>query len=228
MEEASKELQAELADAIATANVAMAEGILDAYARRHSHQAGLTELLQPVLSEIGAQWNVGKPTVLAQSYLAAKLTERMLMRTLEEGADARPAAVNLGTVVVGNIEDDYHALGRRMVGTFLKAAGWSVIDLGNDVPPEAFLLAAREYHARVIGVSAMMYLTATNIRRVREAIDAAGLTQRVQLAVGGAVFNLRPELVAEVGGDGTTRTAVSAPELFGELFKKSEACGLAP
>jgi len=93
--------------------------------------------------------------------------------------------------------------------------------LGNDVPPQDFIAAVLEHDARVIGVSAMMLTTAENIRALRIEIDAQGLGGKVQLAVGGAVFKLRPELTHEVGGDGTASSAIQAPELFDRLWAKS-------
>jgi methanogenic corrinoid protein MtbC1 len=228
MERASESLQASLVGAIETAHVAAAEAMLDSFAAASSYQAALTELLEPVLLRIGAGWEAGKPTILAQGYLAAKLTERVLVRALAEAPTRAPEVKALGPVLVGNIEDDFHSLGRRMLTTFLMAAGFEVHDLGNDVPVATFLKIAVERHARVIGVSAMMYTTAGNIRGLREAIDQAGLRDRLQLAVGGAVFNLRPELVGEVGGDGSAKSALVAPALFETLARRSVAAGDAP
>jgi methanogenic corrinoid protein MtbC1 len=221
-------VRASLASAIEAAHVAAAEQVLNEYAQRTSHRAALTDLLEPVLFKIGADWEAGKPTILAQGYLAAKLTEKVLMRAMEESQPGASVSLEFGPAIIGNIEDDFHALGRKMVSTFLRASGWQVVDLGNDVPVDAFMAAAQEHKARVIGVSAMMYTTALNIRRLREAIDAAGLAGRLQLAVGGAVFTLRPELVTEVGGDGTARTAIAAPKLFESLAKKSQQIERAP
>jgi methanogenic corrinoid protein MtbC1 len=67
----------------------------------------------------------------------------------------------------------------------------------------------------------MMYTTAGNIRKVRHELDKRNLSGRIQLAVGGAVFKLRPELAAEVGGDGTASSCFKTPALFEELWKKS-------
>jgi methanogenic corrinoid protein MtbC1 len=128
-----------------------------------------------------------------------------------------------GTAVIGNAEDDYHALGRRMVGTFLKIAGWEVVDLGNDVLAPTFLDKAEESGATVIGVSTMMVTNARNIIKVREEIERRSLAGKIKLAVGGAVFVMRPDLVAEVGGDGTAPTAMEAPDLFARL--QAEAGG---
>lgn len=228
MDEMLDSLKADLANAIETASVGAAEALLDGYARRTSYQATLSEMLEPVLFRIGAAWEAGKPAVLAQGYLAAKLTERVLLRAMQESPRSTHKPLDWGPAIIGNIEDDFHALGRKMVSTFLQASGWEVVDLGNDVPVGTFVEAAREHRARVIGVSAMMYTTAVNIGRLREAIVQAGLAGRVQLAVGGAVFNLRPELVAEVGGDGTARTAIAAPALFEGLAKKSREVAPSP
>jgi methanogenic corrinoid protein MtbC1 len=60
-----------------------------------------------------------------------------------------------------------------------------------------------------------------NIRSVREELESRGLSGRIQLAVGGAVFRLRPELVEEVGGDGTAPSALQAPALFDRLLARS-------
>jgi methanogenic corrinoid protein MtbC1 len=126
-----------------------------------------------------------------------------------------------GAVVIGCTEDDYHPLGCRLVGVFLKTAGWEVHDLGTDVLAGEFVDKAEESGARVIGVSAMMYSTADHIPKLRHEIDARGLKGRLQLAVGGAVFVLRPELVGEVGGDGTAKNATLAPALVDDLWTRS-------
>lgn len=214
--------QPELLAAIESAQVAKAEAILAAAEGESSAREVMMTLLEPVLVIVGEKWSTSA-VALAQGYLAAKLAERVLGRVLVEMKDLPAPAAPYGPVILGNIEDDFHALGRRMVGLFLKAAGWTVIDLGNDVPVEEFVAQAKATGARVLGASAMMYTTARNISALRRALDRDGLTGRVQLAVGGAVFNLRPELVSEVGGDGTARSALHAPGVFEELGKRSLA-----
>jgi methylmalonyl-CoA mutase cobalamin-binding domain/chain len=121
---------------------------------------------------------------------------------------------------VGNIEDDFHSLGRRIVISFLRCSGWEVHDLGNDVPPQRFIEKALDEKASVIGASAMMQTTALNIRKLRDLLDRQGLADQIKLAVGGAVFNWRPELVEEVGADGTASNAAEAARLFETLQKQ--------
>jgi methanogenic corrinoid protein MtbC1 len=182
--------------------------------------AAVEGLLEPVLARVGEAWGQERIS-LAQGYVAGKVAELFLS---EAGAEAALSGRGGGRpVVLGNIEDDFHALGRKMVAAFLRLDGWRVIDLGNDVAPEAFLDAAEESGARVIGASSMMLSTARNIARLREAIDARGLRGALRLAVGGAVFAMKPELVREVGGDGTAPNAIAAHALFDRLWAEAIA-----
>ncbi|MDO9582558.1 MAG: cobalamin-dependent protein [Desulfomicrobium sp.] len=188
------------------------------HARRHGFQSAVSEVLEPVLERAGEAW-LRENLSLAQGYVAGKIAEDLLVAAAEIGGDLKLDVK--GPVVLGNVEDDYHSLGRKMVAVFLRAAGWKVIDLGNDVAPSQFVDAAVEHGARVIGASAMMLTTAENVRHLRTEIDARGMGGRVQLAVGGAVFKLRPDLMQEVGGDGTASSAIQAPELFERLWAQS-------
>ena len=194
--------------------------MLCGFAAAHGYQAAVGELLEPVLERIGEEW-CRERISLAQGYVAGKIAEDVLLAAASSHGDL--LLDEKGPVVLGNVEDDYHSLGRKMVCIFLRAAGWRVIDLGNDVPPAEFVEAAVTNGARVIGVSAMMLTTAENIRDVRAELDARGLSGKLQLAVGGAVFKLRPELVHEIGGDGTVPSAIQAPALFDRLWAASLA-----
>ena len=222
------DIQQSLIERIRLADRQGANALLDAWGAEHGYERLIKDVLDPALILIGEEWSATGTFTLAQVYIAAKVTEDVLgriasMRKLP--SEDRPSK---GPVVIGNIEEDFHALGRRMVGTFLRAEGWIVHDLGNDVPATVFVDKAREVGARVIGVSAMMMTTVRNIRRVRDEIDSRGLTGRIQLAVGGAVFRVYPGLVEEVGGDGTAPNALAVPDLFDRLWERSVGMGAGP
>ncbi len=218
----------ELLSAITEAERARASEILDAWASEHSHEAAVAGLLTPTLNEFGVRWAAaGHDVSLAQGYVAAKVAEDLLVKVLAaREAQGQTPLGERGTVVLGNIEDDYHPLGPKMVAAFLRMAGWRVHDLGVDVEAVAFVDAALETGARVIGASAMMLSTARNVPKLRAEIDRRGLGGRLQLAVGGAIFKLRPELVTEFGGDGSAGDALQAPALIEELWARS--CRLYP
>ena len=195
--------------------------LLDAWGDEHGYERLLAEVLEPTLLMIGEDWRSSEAFTLAQAYVAAKVAEDALLKIAERKKDGALAPAGKGPVVIGNIEEDFHSLGRRMLGIFLAADGWVVHDLGNDVPAALFVDKAVEVNARVIGVSAMMLTTAHNIKQLRLELDRRGLSGRIQLAVGGAVFLVRPGLDREVGGDGTARTALEATALFSRLWEAS-------
>jgi methanogenic corrinoid protein MtbC1 len=214
-------IQDQLIEAIRQADRLRANTLLDAWSATHGVGQLFVEVLEPTLLRIGEEWRSRDSFTLAQAYVAAKIAEDVLLKMAQSAPPAGAAEPPLGPVVLGNIEDDFHALGRRMVGTFLRTKRWQVHDLGNDVTPATFVDEALAVGTRVIGVSAMMLSTARNIRRLREEIDRRGLAGRIQLAVGGAIFLVQPTLVQEVGGDGTAANALGAAEVFERLWQQS-------
>ena len=176
-------------------------------------------VLELLLMKVGEQWQLGNLS-LAQVYVATKIVEDIInLKCCKLNNLGEHETALKGPVVIGNVEDDFHGLGRKMVIAFLKASGWEVIDLGNDVLPEVFVDKAVEIGAPIIAVSAMMYTTACNIKKIRVVLNERGLSSKIMLAVGGAVFRLRPELIEEFGADGTVATAMEAPACFENLLK---------
>ncbi|SHO47917.1 Methanogenic corrinoid protein MtbC1 [Desulfopila aestuarii DSM 18488] len=203
----------ELLRHILAGNRQQAMVLLEDWAGRFHWRETIRHLLEPTLDEIGKLW-MAEEISLAAGYMAGKIAEDVLLKAAQ-AEEVVPET--LGPVVLGNVEDDYHSLGRKLVAIFLKTSGWKVIDLGNDVPAETFVDVAVKHQAKIIGVSAMMLTTAENILTIRKEIDRRGLTGKIKLAVGGAIFRIRPELVAELGGDGTASSAVDTPRLMAEL-----------
>lgn len=190
--------------------------LLDNRAATLDWRETITGLLEPVLDEVGKRWAQEKVS-LAAGYLAGKVAEEALLRAVASN-EAIPETK--GPIVIGNVEDDYHSLGRKMVIIFLRTAGWKVIDLGNDVLAADFVSAAIANKAKIIAVSAMMLTTAENILKIRQEMERRGVADEMKLAVGGAIFRVRPELVEEVGGDGSAANAVDAPHLMEQLVKR--------
>ena len=190
------------------------------WAEKTSYKNAFSELLEPVLSKLGNLWFRNELS-LAQAFLAGKVAEDIFNKASKSDEFTSILAQPKGTAVIGNIEDDFHSFGRKLVAIFLRLDGWEVHDLGNDVLPKEFVDKAVQTNARVIGVSAMIYNTAISIIGVRKEIDKRNLTGKIQLCVGGAVFNVRTNLVQEVGADGSADNAIKTPELFNKLQQKS-------
>jgi methanogenic corrinoid protein MtbC1 len=211
-----------LIEAIRMADRVGARSLIEAWAAEKGYESVVMDLLSPALETIGRGWSEACGEVsLSQGYVAAKIAEEVLEKVLEQRTNPSETQTAKGPVVLGNVQDDYHPLGRKMVVSFLRLEGWEVHDLGVDASAKDLIDTAQTVGARVVGASAMMYSTAKNVLKLRQEIDRRGLQGRLQLAVGGAVFKLRPELVAEFGADGTAPTALHAPALFAELWQRS-------
>ncbi len=221
----SEEARYKLLQCIMSTDRELAQEVLLNYARSNSYEDAISDLLEPSLKLMGDYWQAGQyegsKISLAHGYMAGKIAEDFLSHKDEfYSTDVRKLSTK-GKIILGNIEDDYHSLGRRMLSTFLKTSNFEIVDLGNDVTAETFLEVAIEESAQIIGVSAMMYSSALNIKKLRKLMDHEGYTGKIMLAVGGAIFNIRPELVDEVGGDGTSPSGIDAPKLMEDLIKRS-------
>ena len=105
----------------------------------------------------------------------------------------------IGKVVIGTIRGDLHDIGKNLVGIMLKGAGFEVIDLGHDVPPQRMVDTAREQGATVIGMSALLTTTMPAMREVVELLRAQGLDGRIRTVIGGAPVTAA--FAREIGAD---------------------------
>nr|WP_320194277.1 cobalamin-dependent protein [uncultured Desulfobacter sp.] len=195
----------------------LAVTIVRDWAIGNSYEDAIHQILEPVMETIGKDWGDSEKVSLGQGYVLSKVVEDIFKEAARKRLQTGQPPQEKGPVVIGNILDDNHSLGRKLVKIFLETEGWKVYDLGNDVPAVNFVDKALETDAPVIAVSAMMLRTALNIKEVRAEIDRRKLGKKIKLAVGGAVFCQRPELVNEVGGDGTSYNAIGVCELMEKL-----------
>jgi methanogenic corrinoid protein MtbC1 len=213
------DIQLEILNAIQVANLDRATELLKNWGDSYGYEGFTDQILLPVLEKYTQDDFVGDGSPLAQGYVAARFAEVSMNLILQNSRSEAIIKPDKGPIVIGNIEDDFHSLGRRIICAFLQSNGWIIHDLGNDIPAEKFVETAVETQSRIIAVSAMMYSTAINISQVREEIIRRNLEKKLKLAVGGAIFNLRSDLMKEVGGDGTVKSALHVPGLFDSLIR---------
>ncbi len=118
-----------------------------------------------------------------------------------------------GTVVIGAVKGDLHDIGKNLVALMLEGAGFNVVDLGTDVTPEAFVAAAREHDADIIGMSALLVTTMPNMNTTVSQMHDAGL--RTKAIVGGAP--LTQGYADEIKADGYASDAPGAVVLCKKL-----------
>lgn len=117
----------------------------------------------------------------------------------------------VGTVILGTVEGDMHEIGKTLVGTMLTANGFRVIDLGVDLSADKFISAIKENKAEIVGASALLTTTMLQQKKLVEALDEAGLREKVKVMVGGAPVT--ETFASEIGADGYAEDAISAVNL---------------
>ena len=140
------------------------------------------------------------------------------MDTLEPAliaARAEPVA----KVALGTVQGDPHIIGHMIVGIMLRGAGFQIIELGGNVPPQQFINAARNGGAQIIGMSCLVTTARPSVIATIEALEAAGLKGKVKTMVGGAIIT--KNYADKIGADGYAPDGALAVEKAKELLKLS-------
>ena len=122
----------------------------------------------------------------------------------------------LGKVNIATVAGDLHDIGKNLVAMMIESAGFEVIDLGVDVPPEKVIETYRENpDTKIIALSALLTTTMPSLRTSVEAIAAEDFRKDVKIMVGGAPIT--QEFADEIGADGYSEDAASAAVLAKKL-----------
>ena len=121
----------------------------------------------------------------------------------------------LGKVVMGTVAGDLHDIGKNLVSMMLQGAGFEIIDLGTDVPPERFAEVARAEGADIVGMSALLTTTMPGMKTTIEVLEDVGLRDQVKVIIGGAPVTAA--FAEEIGADAYAPDAATAVEVARRL-----------
>lgn len=134
---------------------------------------------------------------------AMKLAFDHLEPVLQKNGDSLEAGP---CVVLATVRGDIHDIGKNLVGLMLRNYGFTVIDLGKDIAAAEIIRTAKENNARIVGLSALM---TTTMSEMREVLDLARKENcRAQFMVGGAVVD--QSYADEIGADAYAQDAIGA------------------
>jgi 5-methyltetrahydrofolate--homocysteine methyltransferase len=119
-------------------------------------------------------------------------------------------------VLTATIQDDLDDIGKYLVGLVLEGGGFVVLDLGVDVSPERLVAVVRANQVDIVALSTLLMTTMPNLRLAIEALEAAGLRDRVRVMVGGAPVTDR--FSRQIGADGYAPDAYKAVALARSLL----------
>ena len=135
-----------------------------------------------------------------------------ILQPLLAGTGVKP----IGKIAIGTVKGDLHDIGKNLVSMMLKGAGFQVNDLGIDIPPERFVKAAEEEGAQVLAMSALLTTTMPSMKTVIEALEKAGLKNKIKTMIGGAPVT--QSYADEIGADGYAPDASTAVDKARELL----------
>ncbi len=98
-------------------------------------------------------------------------------------------APKLGKVLIGTVAGDIHDIGKDVVAFMLEVNGFEVHDLGVDVPAATFVAKIQEVQPEIVGMSGFLTLAFDQMKRTVEAIEKAGLRDKVKIMIGGAIMD---------------------------------------
>jgi 5-methyltetrahydrofolate--homocysteine methyltransferase len=187
-------------------------GVREALAAGIGADTILKDALIAAMGEVGNRYEEGDMFV-PEMLIAARAMQAGL--TLLKPHLLGGKAESAGKVAIGTVKGDLHDIGKNLVAMMLEGAGFEIMDLGVDVDPQAFVDAAHE-GAQIIGMSALLTTTMSNMGVTIEALKAAGLRDKVKVMIGGAPVT--EEFANRIGADGFAADAPSATRIARELL----------
>ena len=162
------------------------EALIDGCLTRRDAVGVLNHVLLPAMKEVGDRFGAGElilPFVLQSAEVMKKSVAYL------EGFMDKVEGASKGALVLATVYGDVHDIGKNLVKTILANNGYTVYDLGKQVPANTIIEKAIEYQADAIGLSALLVSTSKQMPLIVNELGRRGL--RIPVLVGGAAINRR-------------------------------------
>jgi len=135
------------------------------------------------MDEVGAMFSSGQLFVPQMLRSAKTMQEciKVLEPFFQEGG-----AISKGKVIIGTVKGDLHDIGKNLVSMMMEGSGFRMFDLGVDVSPERFVQKTQEIEPDIVAMSALLSTTMPSMRQTIEALEQAGIREKVKVMIGGA------------------------------------------
>jgi 5-methyltetrahydrofolate--homocysteine methyltransferase len=173
----------------------------------------LTQGLVTAMSEVGRLFEEGEFFV-PEMLVAARAMQAGLGLLKPHLVEANVQST--GKVVVGTVKGDLHDIGKNLVSMMLEGAAFEIVDLGSDVTPEKFVDAVKTSGANILAMSALLTTTMPNMKTTIDALEAAGVRDKVKVIIGGAPIT--DAYAKQIGADGYASDASRAVSLAKALM----------
>lgn len=169
----------------------------------------ILDSLKDGMLSIGERWKEGEyfvPEVIMGAEISKQIME-ILKPELERSRTKIPVK---GCVVIGTVKGDIHNIGKNITSALLQAAGFDVLNLGEDVPSEAFIEKVKEVKPNVVGLSGLLTLAVESMKETIEKLKEAGLREQLKIIIGGPFLTEKTR--EYVGADAFTHSATEGIE----------------
>ena len=156
---------------------------------------------------------ISLPELIYAAEVMKNATNRILEYLMDEG---REVDLSKGKILLATVEGDVHDIGKSIVASTLKKAGFDVIDLGCEVPVEVILEEAKKHQVDIIGTSALLTSTLTEQKKLEKLLSDTGEKENFITMVGGAPCTAR--WAKKINADGYSEDAIAAVEVAAELI----------
>lgn len=175
----------------------------------------IERLVPPVMRRIGEEWE-NQRVSLAQMYMSGLICEDIVGSILSSQSANKKNQSSMAIVTL----EDHHSLGRKIVASFIRTAGFELIDYGQGVTVDDLFMRLKRDGIKIILISTLMLRSALKVKTLRERLNAEGLD--VKVVAGGAPFMFDPQLWKEVGADVMARTASEAVSIIEKLIGEAQ------
>jgi len=166
------------------------------------------------MDEVGEKFSTGQMFVPQMLRSAKTMQEcmKLIKALFQEGQLSTK-----GKVVIGTVRQDLHDIGKNLVAMMMEGAGFSITDLGVDVSPKDFTQKAQEVGADIVAMSALLSTTMPAMRETIEALQEAGIRDKVKVMIGGAPVteNFASEIKADSYAPDAGSAVIAAKKLLG-------------
>jgi 5-methyltetrahydrofolate--homocysteine methyltransferase len=165
----------------------------------------LLETFSSAMEIVGQKFESGEymiPDMLASAECVGDAMDFLEPYLKSEGEESK------GTVIIATVKGDLHDIGKNIVVTMLKGAGYKVKDLGINIESEKIVEEVKESGADYLGLSALLTTTMVEMETVIDQLKDAGVRDKVKVLIGGAPTS--PEFAEKIGADFHCRDAFAA------------------
>lgn len=200
-----------IAEAFQNLKIREIEGIITDRIEGGDDPYAIIKECQEEMAKIGKKFESGE-YFLAELIISAKMFEKVieLLSSKLKGKEEADRKIT-ERIILGTPRGDIHDIGKNIFGILAMAAGFEIIDLGVDVPPEKFIEAVRKEQAKILGMSGLITMVYPAMKDVVNLLEKNGLREKVKVIIGGGATG--EEARRYVGADAQTLDAAEGVRL---------------